>query len=421
MDLLPSYGCSELFSGALNPEVDISRDNSFQDDPSGVCDGSLVGPDGLLLKDVFVEDGTVRKGISESILSSVVFRPTLELPPVTSTVPCCALGVPTGNDAVFAADSGTRYTLMTMSTAQHWGGKALARLMFMGVAGSPFPVFGGDDLIVYMQDVSDTWRLKNFGKAFVSPHANLDLASSYEMQTHELGTVFELDGSAWLIDRDGVHYPLFRKNGLWQFQIRFPLPEPSRDQTAFQAASQYAKECPGADLNVPGSFASKGACSRKCCSSLNVFEHVAAGGCSCCTDEVFVSGGSPGEFLVEGIEMALPSGYEIKKGELARVMQRVANMKKWHLVYKHAPVDVLNGYVRDGTITDGIILQSISCKICDIARAEKAKVSKKFPKSYPLKPFHVVQGDIFEAEGVLSRSKFKYVLAFIDVASGAVY
>ena len=53
--------------------------------------------------------------------------------------------------------------------------------------------------------------------------------------------------------------------------------------------------------------------------------------------------------------MALPSGYEVKEGELARVMQRVANMKKWHLVYKHASVEVLNGHVWDGTITDGII------------------------------------------------------------------
>ena len=194
--MLPSHGCSELFSGPFNPRVDISRDNSFFDDPSDVRDGSLVGPDGSLLKEFFVEDGAVREGISNSILSSVVFQPVFAHPPVTSTVPCCALGVPAGNDAVFAADSGTRYTLMTMSTAQNWGGKALARLMFMGVAGSPFPVFGGDDLVVYIQDVSGTWRLKNLGKAFVSPHANLDLASSYEMQTHDLGTVFELNGSA---------------------------------------------------------------------------------------------------------------------------------------------------------------------------------------------------------------------------------
>ena len=38
-----------------------------------------------------------------------------------------------------------------------------------------------------------------------------------------------------------------------------------------------------------------------------------------------------------------------------------------------------------------------------------------------MKPFHIIQGDIFEAEGVVSRNNFKYILAFIDVVSGCVF
>ena len=136
--------------------------------------------------------------------------------------------------------------------------------MFIGVSGSPFPVFGGDDMLGYIQDVSGTWRLKNFGKAFVSPYANLDLASTFEMQSQELGTVFELDGSAWLVDEDGVSYPLYRKDGLWQFQIRFPPNDGATHDTAYQAAcdseniSAYVGDCPynasAQNFDIPGAF-----------------------------------------------------------------------------------------------------------------------------------------------------------------------
>ena len=91
-------------------------------------------------------------------------------------------------------------------------------------------------MIGYIQDISGTWRLKNFGKAFVSPYANLDLASTFEMQSQELGTVFELDGSAWLVDEDDVSYPLYRKDGLWQFNIRFPPHDGAAHDTAYQAS-----------------------------------------------------------------------------------------------------------------------------------------------------------------------------------------
>ena len=90
-----------------------------------------------------------------------------------------------------------------------------------------------------------------------------------------------------------------------------------------------------------------------------------------------MSGGSTTEFLVEGIELALPSNFVVKEGELARVMQRVANMKRYHAIYKHAGVDDLNKWVADGSILDGIKLQSISCKVCEAAKAKKSSVSRK--------------------------------------------
>ena len=100
--------------------------------------------------------------------------------------------------------------------------RRIAQMHFVGAFGSPFPVFGGDDLLVETQDCSGTWRLLNLGTTFVSPYANLNLASSHEMQLRELGTVFDIDGSAYLVDINGFTYPLVRKNGLWQFLVRFP-------------------------------------------------------------------------------------------------------------------------------------------------------------------------------------------------------
>ena len=210
---LPSSQCGSyaLFQNAFNPSIDFTRDNNFRDDPTHFNEGSLVGPDGVHMQIAPVDDEKVRNDISESVLSRVCFTAVFD------NLPCCAAGGSAmslgGPGAYFAADSGTRYTIMTMATAQDWDGEALAELMFVGVSGSPFPVFGGDDMVAEIQDMMGIWRSKNFGKAFVSPHANLDLASSYEMQSHELGTIFELDGSAWLVDSDGIYFPLIRKDG----------------------------------------------------------------------------------------------------------------------------------------------------------------------------------------------------------------
>ena len=52
---------------------------------------------------------------------------------------------------------------------------------------------------------------------------------------------------------------------------------------------------------------------------------------------------------------------------------------------------------------------------------KKTSVSKVHVKKYPMKPFHIVQGDIFDAEDVDSRSNYRYVLVFIDVTTGSAY
>ena len=213
-----AHGSFDVFDNAFNPWIDISRDNNFRDDPIDTVDSALMAPDGNILNLVEVDDDTKHNTIAESVLSHVVFRCDLSY-----SLAAGSAGYAKNDDITFAADSGTRYTIMTMATGQKWSGKALARMMFVGVSGSPFPVFGGDDMLGYIQDVSGTWRLKNFGKAFVSPYANLDLASTFEMKSQDLGTVFELDGSAWLVDEDGVSYPLYRKDGLWQLYFVFHL------------------------------------------------------------------------------------------------------------------------------------------------------------------------------------------------------
>ena len=159
--------------------MDFTRDNKFQDDPVSFDNGKLIGPDGSKMKDVSVDDNKVRDDISKSVLSRVTFTGNFD------TRSCFVAGGSSlslgAKEAFFAADSGTRFTIMTMSTAQNWDGQALAEMKFVGVAGSSFPVFGGDDMIVEIKDLMGTWRRKNFGKAFVSPHANLDLASAFEM------------------------------------------------------------------------------------------------------------------------------------------------------------------------------------------------------------------------------------------------
>ena len=96
-------------------------------------------------------------------------------------------------------------------------------------------------------------------------------------------------------------------------------------------------------------------------------------------------------------------------------------MKVYHEMYNHLGISALNGLIRDGTIADGILLDSISCTRCDSEKMKKTSVSKVHVKKYPMKPFHIVQGDIFDAEDVDSRSNYRYVLVFIDVTTGSAY
>ena len=84
-------------------------------------------------------------------------------------------------------------------------------------------------------------------------------------------------------------------------------------------------------------------------------------------------------------------------------------------------MDFWNALVRDGTITDGILLDSISCAVCESAKMAKSKVSKVREKVYPSRPFHIVQGDIYDAEDVDSRNGFRCILVFIDVCTGTVF
>lgn len=117
----------------------------------------------------------------------------------------------------------------------------------------------------------------------------------------------------------------------------------------------------------------------------------------------------------------MPSNIQLNDDNAARIMQRAANMKMYHVLYRHANVEFLNKLVRVKAITDGILLDSISCAHCASSKMKKADVFKTKNMSYPNKPFHILQGDIFDAEDVDSRNGFKYVLVFIDVLTGSVF
>ena len=140
-----AYGSFDVFDIAFNPWIDISRDNNFRNDPIDTMDSGLMAPDGNVLNLVEVDDDTKHDTIAESVLSHVVFRGDLSY-----SLAAGSADVTKNDDATFAADSGTRYIIMTMATGQKWSGKALARMMFVGVSGSPFPVLGGDDMLGYI-------------------------------------------------------------------------------------------------------------------------------------------------------------------------------------------------------------------------------------------------------------------------------
>ena len=334
----------ELFGDcSLNPVVDFSRDNRFIDDPIVSIDGVLIGPDGEGLRRFSVHDADVRHGVSESVNSSVTF--SLLPHSISAGTHLSSFDEP----HYVAADSGTEYNILTLATASHWTGRAIAQMQFVGAFGSPFPVFGGDDLLVEIQDCNGIWRILNLGQTFVSPYANLNLASSHEMQLRELGTVFEINGSAYLVDKNGVTYPLVRKCGLWQFRIRFPSVDYGYGKTAYQASVEAASDAHlsfGSSVgnHIPGAFAHT-SCSCSSCNSSDptVAFARAASGCLCSDSaDTNFSCGVGADFLVQGIELPLPDNLKIGDDDMAKVLQKVANMKKYHILFNHPTVEVLN-------------------------------------------------------------------------------
>ena len=108
-----------------------------------------------------------------------------------------------------AADSNTQFTMLTLATAMSWNGKARVQLNFIGANGAPFAIFGGGDCIVEILNDGGIWTRVNLGKAFVS-NGNLDLASSHQMQLNDFGTIFSVNGKAYLLHKNGDLFPLFR-------------------------------------------------------------------------------------------------------------------------------------------------------------------------------------------------------------------
>ena len=250
--------------------------------------------------------------------------------------------------------------------------------------------------------------------------------------------------NAYIESRDGHKFPLYRSGGLWKFDVRFMRPEGARAyDSAYRAACDAASESSVGDIpqsaramsvvsplcgnmHVPGAFADASPCCSVHGSSNSpsrMFANVSkCASCTSCHHRITGSCGSvSADMLIHGIELSLPSNIQLNDDNAARIMQRVANMKMYHVLYRHANVEFLNKLVRVKVITDGILLDSISCAHCASSKMKKADVSKTKNKSYPNKPFHIVQGDIFDAEDADSRNGFKCVLVFIDVLTGSVF
>ena len=159
-------------NNAFFPVYDFTRNNEFCDDPRlSHSSGGLSGPDGKPLRLLSVEDGVVRHGIMDSVLSHVRFSLDTANSFVNATHVCsAAMSVcnnANGNEctqSAFANDSGTEFTLMTLSTGSQWDGKAMAVLNVIGAGGLPFKAYGGDDLIVCICDVDGVWRIVLSGR-----------------------------------------------------------------------------------------------------------------------------------------------------------------------------------------------------------------------------------------------------------------
>ena len=139
----------------------LNSNCSFDDPIENFENGELQGSDGLPLRRVIVDDVVKERRIVDSVIKDVTCikdcaRPITDhvvesdlnvsdvcrAPLTCLSVPHASIGSPN-----MVNDSGTEYSVLTLETAKDWNGKALKELLFQGVAGNPFSVFGGDDLI----------------------------------------------------------------------------------------------------------------------------------------------------------------------------------------------------------------------------------------------------------------------------------
>ena len=151
-------------------ESDFLNSNCSFDDPlKNFKNGELQGSDGLPLRRVIVEDLTKERRIVDSVIleTPCSFKnqdPDVTVPnsnKVSNSVLACPQ--PQSNQPNVTNDSGTEYSVLTLDTAKEWSGKAIDILSFQGVAGDPFSVYGGDDLIGYIMNERGEWIEKNFG------------------------------------------------------------------------------------------------------------------------------------------------------------------------------------------------------------------------------------------------------------------
>ena len=131
---------------------------------------------------------------------------------------------------------------------------------------------------------------------------------------------------------------MVRKCGLWQFRVRFPSVDYGYGKTAYQASVEAASDAHlsfGSSVgnHIPGAFAHT-SCSCSSCNSSDptVAFARAASGCLCSDSaDTNFSCGVGADFLVQGIELSLPDNLKIGDDDMAKVLQKVANMKKYHI------------------------------------------------------------------------------------------
>ena len=158
----------------------LNSNCSFDDPIENFSNGELQGSDGLPLRRCIVGDVEKERRIVESVLRNVNPTPFVDSDIDNPSSSCVASLIHPKSSIV--NDSGTEFSILTMETARHWNGLALAENMFQGIAGEPFSVFGGDDMILYIKNDMGKWILKIFGETYVSNQATVDLMSTHQMQ-----------------------------------------------------------------------------------------------------------------------------------------------------------------------------------------------------------------------------------------------